>query len=336
MLITDAVHIWREAEGDYHIEWEASHPDTEVTVEPLAADSGVSAHYAERPSYVRVSGLPPASRHRFRLRDQHGTEVLATERKLGMDGAPNFRDFGGYRGLDGRRVKWGYLFRSGQLSSLSARDVDLVHSLQLDLVCDFRRIEEQQDEPSRLPGQRPPRVASLPIVPGSNTEAFEHSDYDWGGREAMYNFMVGINRDFVEQQAQTYARMFREILALDEARFLVHCAAGKDRTGFAAAIILLALGVPRQVVMQDYLLTERFFRPQRELQRIREKYQMEHMDEEAILPMLEVHADYLEAALGAIEREYGSVERYLQQALDVGPAELEELRRRYLEAGAAG
>ena len=80
MLITDAVHIWREADGDYHIEWQASHPDTEVTVEPLEVGAGVSAHYAERPSHARISGLPGASRHRFRLRDQHGNEVLSTQR----------------------------------------------------------------------------------------------------------------------------------------------------------------------------------------------------------------------------------------------------------------
>ena len=146
MLISDAVHIWREADGDYHIEWQATHPDTEVTVEPLAAGSAVEAHYSEHPvKSARLSGLAPDTRHYFRLRDQHGTEVLATERKFGMQGTPNFRDFGGYATADGRRVKWGYLFRSGQLSSLSAQDLSLLASLNLDLVCDFRRLEEQEE-----------------------------------------------------------------------------------------------------------------------------------------------------------------------------------------------
>jgi protein-tyrosine phosphatase len=125
--------------------------------------------------------------------------------------------------------------------------------------------------------------------------------------------------------------MFSEILAAPDARFLVHCAAGKDRTGFAAAIILLALGVPREVVMRDYLLTARYFQPERELDRLRQKYQLEHMVAEAILPMLEVHEDYLGIALQHIDENYGSVEEYLEQALGVGPAELAELRGRYLE-----
>lgn len=332
MLITDAVHIWRESDGDYHVEWEATHPDTEVTVEPLSADGRVQAHYREEsPLRARLSGLPPEQRHFFRLRDQHGNEVLATERKFGLQGTPNFRDFGGYPGARGRQVKWGYLFRSGQLSTLSDQDVALLASLGLDLVCDFRREEEQESDPSRLPAEDGPRVASLPIIPGSNSRFFEEADSELAGREAMYDFMVEINRDFAEGQTGTYARMFREILEVDNARFLVHCAAGKDRTGFAAAIILLALGVPRELVMRDYLLTARYFNPLHEINRLRQKYDMEHLEADAIMPMLEVHEAYLARALQVIEDNFDSVEAYLQGALGLGPAELAELRGRYLE-----
>ena len=332
MLISDAVHIWREADGVYHLEWEVSHPDTRVTVEPLDAAGELQLHYSERPNAgARLVGLPSNRRHFFRLRDQHGNQVLATERRLGMAGAPNFRDFGGYRSADGRQVRWGYLFRSGQLSSLSDADVALLASLDLDLVFDFRRLEEQEADASRLPRQSTPRVVSLPIIPGSNSRFFERAGEQSNQPDAMFNFMLEINRDFAGPQAVTYSRMFREILAAPDARFLVHCAAGKDRTGFAAAIILLALGVSRDLVMRDYLLTARYYLPERELDRLRRKYQLEHMVAESILPMLEVHEDYLANALHHIDENYRSVEDYLEQALGVGPAELAELRARYLE-----
>ena len=332
MLISDAVHIWREPGGDYHIEWQVTDPGTEVTVEPLVADGGLQLHYAQQPRPgARLAGLAPARRHFFRLRDQHGTEVVATERRLGMDGAPNFRDFGGYRTSAGRQVKWGFLFRSGHLSTLSQQDVDLLASLDLDLVFDFRRLEEQEADASRLPRQSTPRVVSLPIIPGSNSRFFERAGEQSNQPDAMFNFMLEINRDFAGPQAVTYSRMFREILAAPDARFLVHCAAGKDRTGFAAAIILLALGVSRDLVMRDYLLTARYYLPERELDRLRRKYQLEHMVAESILPMLEVHEDYLANALHHIDENYRSVEDYLEQALGVGPAELAELRARYLE-----
>ena len=331
MLIADAIQIWREPDGDYQIEWQVSQPGTEVTVEPLTAGADLQLHYSEQPRHrARLSGLPPASRHCFRLRDQHGTEVLAMERKLGMQGAPNFRDFGGYPTAEGRQVKWGFLFRSGRLSALSDQDVALLDSLQLDLVFDFRREEEQQSELSRLPEHGSPRVVSLPIIPGSNSRFFEEGGAQLGGASAMFGFMLDINREFAGNQAGTYGRMFSEILRVDDARFLVHCAAGKDRTGFAAAILLLALGVPREIVMQDYLLTRRFFRPERELNRLRAKYQLEHVEPAAIMPMLEVHEDYLGVALGYIDESHGSVRQYLARELGVGPAELAELKRRYL------
>jgi protein-tyrosine phosphatase len=333
MLITEAVQVWREADGDYWIEWQASQPDTEVLLEPLVPEARATAHrIGTEPQSARVSGLPLSRRHFFRLTDQHGNAMLATERKLGMDGAPNFRDFGGYQSADGRQVKWGYLFRSGHLCDLSDRDLDLLSSLELDLICDFRREEEQLSEPSRLPARgRRPRIASLPIVPGSNGAALDDADYEWGGRDAMFEFMVAINRDFATDETGAYARMFREILELDDARLLLHCAAGKDRTGFGAAIILLALGVPEATVMQDYLLTGRFFEPVRQLDRIRRKYQLEQLAAEAILPMLEVHEDYLNMALSTILAGYGSVETYLREALRLGSSEVAELRRRYLE-----
>jgi protein-tyrosine phosphatase len=309
-------------------------PGTQVTIEPLAANGELHLNYSQEldGSRARLVGLPPARRHYFRLRDQHGTQVLATERRLGMTGAPNFRDFGGYRTVDGRQIKWGYLFRSGQLSALSEQDTALLGSLELDLVFDFRGMDEQRSDVSRLPLQPRPRVVSLPIIPGSNARFFEEAGKQGSAPpSAMYEFMLQINRDFAGPLAATYAQMFSAILSVADARFLVHCAAGKDRTGFAAAILLLALGVPRAVVMQDYLLTARYFRPERELGRLRAKYRLEHMEAASILPMLEVHEDYLAVALRHIDDNYGSVEEYLQATLAVGPRELVALRERYLQ-----
>ena len=248
-------------------------------------------------------------------------------RKLPLQGTPNFRDFGGYPAEGGRKVKWEYLFRSGQLSALSDQDIELVGGLKLDLVFDFRRVDEQYQEPSKLPESSPPRIVSVPITPGSNASFFGQTDTD---PVAMFDFMVDVNRDFAEAQTATYAHMFKEILEVGNARLLVHCAAGKDRTGFAAAMILLALGVPRELVMRDYMLTAEFFSPQLEIDRLRKKYQMQ-LEAEAILPMLEVHEDYLSAALNSIESRYSSIESYLSEELGVGGPEQAELRGRYLD-----
>ena len=265
-------------------------------------------------------------------------ESAEPQRRLEMYGTPNFRDFGGYHAANGKKVKWGYLFRSGQLSNLTDSDLSLLDSLQLDLICDFRREEEQSNAPNRLPATRSLRVLSVPIIPGSNAEFFDQLDSSnaetapddgQSSPQAMYEFMVEINRDFALGQSDAYAKMFAEILHIDDAKFLVHCAAGKDRTGFAAAVFLMALGVSREVVMQDYLMTARYFLPELEMQRIKQKYEM-NLPDHAILPMLEVHEEYLSAALGAIDSRYPSFETYLEEELNIGSEELAELRGRYL------
>ena len=330
-LDPDSVHIWREPDGVHHIRWDVSHPDTRVSVQPMAADAG-DFTLEQAAGRARLEGLPRQGRQYFRVQDQHGNTVEAPERRLGMEGTPNFRDFGGYATEQGRRVRWGKLFRSGQLSTLTERDLDLMSELDIDLICDFRRLDEQENEPSRLPGKRTPRTASLPITPGSNAAFFEEAGAaDFEGRQSMFDFMVRINEDFALAQTETYSRMFAELLAIDDASVLVHCAAGKDRTGFAAAIILLALGVSRDQVMADYLLTQEFFSPDAEIERLKRKYGMEALPCEAVRPMLEVQPDYLAKALDSIDQHYPSLDDYLSDALGVGSAERDELYRRYLD-----
>jgi len=260
------------------------------------------------------------------------TAIENTDRSrcLSLQGTPNFRDMGGYVTTDGRRVKWGRLFRSGQLSDLSASDLALLAGLGLDVVCDFRRTEEQERDPSLLP-EPGPRVVSLPITPGSNGSFLEEAGSHWeADRRMMFDFMVDINRDFAMQQGEAYACMFDLLLQGEDTRMLVHCAAGKDRTGFAAAIILLALGVSRDTVMEDYLLTASYFHPPREIERLRDKYGMETLDAETLLPVLEVHPEYLQAAFNAIDAEFASLEDYLDRHLGVDAAGRDLLRNRYL------
>ena len=250
-------------------------------------------------------------------------------RRLPFVGTPNFRDLGGYHTGDGRQVKWGYLFRSGQLSNLNADDQLLLHSLKLDLVCDFRRQEEQERDPSLLPEPGPTHV-SLSISPGSNDSFFSEAAEMNVDRQEMFDFMVEINRDFALGQKLAYSSMFDHLVQQQPARMLFHCAAGKDRTGFAAAIILLALGVSRERVMEDYLLTAEYFLPEKELSRLAEKYGMD-LPAQAMMPVLEVHPEYLQAALDAIDEQFESIDHYLEDVLGVDHGKRERLRSHYLE-----
>ena len=332
MLDAEPVSVHRCEEGDYHLRWRHERPGTRVTISVI--DDHREPHNSRTVEEVegeslRLGGLPRDRRHLFHLRDEHGHEALIAERSLPLQGSPNFRDLGGYLAEDGRRVKWGYLYRSGQLSTLSERDLALLGDVALDVICDFRRVEEQDRDPSLLP-EPGPEIVSVPIIPGSNASFFSAA----GGeteidRQGMFDFMVEINRNFVLEQCEAYARMFEALLSREDTRMLVHCAAGKDRTGFAAALLLTVLGVPRQTVMQDYLLSAEYFIAEKQLDYLRAKYRMD-LEAEHLLPVLQVFPEYLQAAFDAIEEEFDSFEGYLEEALGVTAAQQEELRRRYL------
>lgn len=279
---------------------------------------------------ARISGLPRGGRHFFELRDQYGTIARVGERRLPLQGTPNFRDFGGYHTAEGRSAKWGYMYRSGHLARLSQQDQDLLSNLDLHLICDFRQPMEREHHPTRIPASCRAKILHLPVSPGNAANFFEHPEKSSDPTKAMFDKMIAVNLDLVEGQTEAYGRMFSEILDIPDAKFLVHCSAGKDRTGFAAALILFALGVHKEVVLSDYLLSGQYISPRVAYRELKERIGFKLTYEE-FLPVIQVHESYLGAAVAAIEEQYGSVEGYLRGALKLGRAELTELRKRYLE-----
>jgi protein-tyrosine phosphatase len=250
-------------------------------------------------------------------------------RHLPFDGTPNFRDYGGYLTKDGRSVKWRQLFRSGQLSSLTAEDQNQFERLDIQLVFDFRRVEECERDPSIFPAAAIPKVVGLPIDPGSSISFFDNIATGNISAQEMAEFMCVVNREFVLDQGDNYRKMFSHLLNQSQGGSLVHCAAGKDRTGFAAAMVLSALGVPKETIFADYMLTADYLSVDREIDRIQEKYQWTG-DADAFRPMLEVHESYLQAAFDAIDQNFPSVEVYLEEILGLGQSECELLQGRYL------
>lgn len=252
------------------------------------------------------------------------------ERHLALEGGINFRDLGGYAGHGGRAVRWGRLFRSGRLNRLTAADRARLGALRLGVVVDFRQQAERDREPSRwdAPG---PRTCAVDIVPGSAESFFQ------GATEASLDrtaeFMEFIYRDLALNQNAAYAGLFQAVLEAGDQGVLMHCAAGKDRTGFGSALLLSALGVDRATVMEDYLLTGRLLDPDQEMAHVLAVAPFllrPPFTRETIRPMFEVRAPYLEAAFRAVEEDSGTVEAYLDRRLGVGPAALATLRARYL------
>lgn len=336
MFCTDATQVELQEDGDFFIQWE-----TIPSGQPVTVYSGLSEDTIEydkplvttEDSQANIPGLNRDSRRYFCLQGKNSDTHIFAERRLPFEGTRNFRDLGGYQSVGGGTIKWGLLYRSGRLSALTGEDQKYFSSLNIGLICDFRREDEQERSPSLLPKNDPVKIVDLPIGAGSSKKFLDKMASDGFAPEDMKMAMQEIYLDFVQNQAETYSEMFKCLLEVNNEASLIHCTAGKDRTGFGTAIILSALGVERQAVMQDYLLTTRYFPIDLEMKLMAEKYDIQQdIYLHAFRPVFEVHPEYLQVAFDEIEKEYKTVENYLDKALGVTQEVCKELQAKFLTA----
>jgi protein-tyrosine phosphatase len=256
------------------------------------------------------------------------------KRHVVLDGAQNFRDLGGYATDDGRHVRWGLLYRSDNLAHLTDADLEKVQQLGIKLVCDFRSTEEKAEEPDRLPATNPPAVAELPIFDESFSPAAFRERLTSGdlGDLDLRQTLTDANRLFASQFAGQYAAMLERVTRPESLPAVVHCTAGKDRAGFASAVILRTLGVPEETVLEDFLLTNHYTgrKIERTLWTIR-VISLFRVDPEQVRPVLGVERGYLEAAFDEIAKRHGSFDAYRRDALGFDDAETAAFRQLALE-----
>src|SRR5208282_3110784 len=266
------------------------------------------------------------------------TPAWAPSRHVPLEGAVNVRDVGGYRSAYGREVIRGRLFRGDSLSQLTSPDLERLDQLGLRAVIDFRTPGEiLLSGPDRLPDGV--ELVQLPVSGGDLGSIYEliaSGDHDQqrrclgDGRAA--SFMVEINRAFVTdaRQREAFGAALRLMCAPGRLPLLYPCTSGKDRSGWMTAIVLTALGVPRELVLRDYLLSNDFHRTGYQKLRFDLVKTGIVADPELLRPIMEQSATYLGAAFEEADRRYSSFDRFLARGLEVTSALLAELRRALL------
>ncbi len=250
---------------------------------------------------------------------------------LDLPGAVNLRDFGGYGTEDGRRIRRHRLYRSGSLTNLSDAARLAFAELGINLICDLRREDEKREEPTPEFSHRPRRV-EIPIYPGSAVRMRAAAGLGEMTLADRIDFMVLVNRELARAHTEDYARMFEALLEQEDGAFLVHCSAGKDRTGFACALILHSLGVPEETVLEDYLLTNETLDIDGYMVQLLRRYGYDlSADRDGLMALIGVRPEYLEAAFDAIESEFAGVEHYLERAIGLDANARATLRERYCE-----
>jgi protein-tyrosine phosphatase len=248
--------------------------------------------------------------------------LITAERRLPLQGPDNFRDLGGYATAYGRRVRWGRLYRSNELSGLTRDDLEYLSRIGLKLVCDFRSERERRQKPTRAIEPEPPVSLDLPVDAEGMDPGVLQEKIRTGGIAALgaEKLMRTAYRSFVSDYSARWAAMLRRLAQPESLPALVHCTGGKDRTGFAAALVLLSLGVPEETVFEDYLMTNRYrVAVQHFVLRWAPLYSFFRTEPDDLLPLLEARREYLQTALDAIDALHGSLDAYLADEVGVTP-----------------
>ncbi len=274
---------------------------------------------------------------------QANEALLATyERLLPLEGGSNFRDMGGYPAADGKRVVRGKLFRSGAPSSLTADDMAYLDQFGFAAIIDLRSSEELELYPNHWAAQSP-EIDYLNVdysIFGLAGDAAASTPQALGD---VVRSMDDTYRNFPTMLKPQLTLLFDTLLA-EDAPVLVNCSAGQDRTGVASAVVLSLLGVERETILEDYLLSTQYRRPAVERGDVdlavaartnafaAMMLQYSSMEEEHAAPLLMPDGTpYLHYALDEIETTWGSVEAYAEQELGVDAADVATLRARLLE-----
>jgi protein-tyrosine phosphatase len=249
----------------------------------------------------------------------------SAKRHVVLQGAANFRDLGGYATADGHHVKWGKVYRSADISRLTASDLAQLKDRKIDFDVDLRGTQESAQAPDKMnPG------TDYILCPAGSENL-----NDWmksiatvkgnGGDSLMVAYYSN-----TAPLADRYKPFFAKLLALpNDESLMFHCTAGKDRTGIAAALFLYSLGVPYDTIVQDYEATN-YYRMAENQKAVGPMVKMMHIDPMVANDMMQAKKEYLDATFAAITKQYGSVDNFLRDQIGLDDKKINELKRKYL------
>lgn len=280
----------------------------------------------------------PGRRTLFFVPQSEGTgSLIIGERKVPAGGMDNLRDLGGYITADGGYIKWGYFYRGDTLHKVTKEGYAYVDTMRLKYVDDLRNSSEIAKKPD-------PDFANVvwqhTLIPDLSPK---YKDVSWDSNDAIYKFVKtpraeefysDINRFMISQPEtlKTLNVIFTQALK-NEGALLWHCAGGKDRTGLVSALILAAAGVSDKNIIDDYMLTNVYRQDfdRHELMEMSKVFNGDKMAIKGFLAIQQARPEYIQSALSEIRYHYGSLERYLIDAVKISPESLGEFKKRYVE-----
>lgn len=269
--------------------------------------------------------------HSTMANQQNDVTASQPQRLVVLDGANNFRDLGGYKTVDGKRVKWGLIYRSDALGELSPGDLETLAQRDLKTVIDFRSDIEREHHPDILPVSVKKELHLQVGATAVDPEQFRRDLFSGKLAGADFrNMLIDGNRQMINEGKRPYGTMLKTLAAPGNAPLVFHCAGGKDRTGVGAALLLSILGVPRETIIHDYLLTN-FYRQKEDAEKLaRMKTVLPKLAPE-IAEARKARRDYIVSALNEIDQKHGGVDKYVRNILGLSEDQIASLKEMYLE-----
>ena len=248
-----------------------------------------------------------------------------------MNSIHNFRDFGGYQTKNGARLKKGLLYRSGDLSKATDADLEKLSTLGIKTICDLRSKKERLLEPDRFPDVEPTTFFNIPMRP--------IVDYHARSLGRLFSLMFGKERkmDYIAESYKAYREyatgylpqlkaLFERISNPDNLPLLIHCSAGKDRTGVVSSLIQQILGVPLDIAMEDYLKTnENLGAYVEEIIEKLSKLAYFGVPWKIYMPLFDARVDYMNAAFSQVKDEFGALDEWTRRGLGFSEKEQDAL-----------
>ena len=252
-----------------------------------------------------------------------------------LEGVLNFREMGGLDGAGGA-IRSGQIFRSGHWSTATDGDLEVLSGLGVQTVVDLRLDTDRAGDGGDNRAAPGVEIIHMPMVDSSGHSGEIREVLMSGDRQRMIDnygdgkaHQMAIDGAVAQarepEKREVYAR-FIDHVATTDAPLLFHCSAGKDRAGWAATVIDMALGVNDDDLVEHYLLSNVHRSPESR----RAYYESRGIDVDVVMPFLGVHADYITGALAAVDEDFSSREAYLTEGLGFGPERVEQLRAKYL------